>query len=327
MAEASPLLYSTTARGYQVMISRHITPALGSISIWDLSVTDLDRFYYALATRDGLSDSTIRQIHSVIHQALDLATRRDWIPRNRAALATIPKLPRTRVSPPTLEQVQRLIKEATSKDPSFGTFLELAATTGARRGELCALRWSQVDFESGTLTIDTTIAELGGLIEKDRSPHACRRITLDSRSQHILREQLETCQSVASLNSTQLVPDAFVFSLQPDCSRPWSPDWVTRHFGAVRTAVGLKKVHLRDFRHFSAAQMMAKGVPVTIVAGRLGHANAFTTLTTYGHFAPASDHDAARFLGSELSALKQWNVATRRFPSNNSSGHSDRRWW
>jgi len=94
--------------------------------------------------------------------------------------------------------------------------------------------------------------------------------------------------------------DWFVFSYEPDCSAPWRPDGVTHRFTRLRAKAGLSVVRLHDLRHFVATRLLAAGVPVTTVAGRLGHARSATTLNVYGHFIAASDRDAARLMSGLL---------------------------
>ena len=95
----------------------------------------------------------------------------------------------------------------------------------------------------------------------------------------------------------EVTEESFVFTWEPDGSIPWTPDSVTRRFASLRTTLGLDDVRLHDLRHFAATRMMAAGVPVRTVSGRLGHANPSTTLGVYSHFVQASDRDAANILG------------------------------
>ena len=101
-------------------------------------------------------------------------------------------------------------------------------TTGARRGELCALRWSNVDLESGTLTIRRAIAQDGrALQEKDTKTHQQRRLALDAETVEVLRDHRERCEERARALGVELRPEAFVFSLAPDGSASLVPGSVT----------------------------------------------------------------------------------------------------
>jgi integrase len=98
-----------------------------------------------------MAPATVRQVHAILRRALDQAARWGWIPANPAALASPPRLGSAKIRPPTPEEVSRLLETAYEADPDFAVLLWLAATTGARRGELCALRWGHVDLEAAEL--------------------------------------------------------------------------------------------------------------------------------------------------------------------------------
>lgn len=93
-----------------------------------------------------------------------------------------------------------------------------------------------------------------------------------------------------------------MFSPEPDGARPWTPDHLTKAFQSIRTKLGLHTVRLHDLRHFAATRLLAAGVPVRTVSGRLGHANPSTTLSVYAHFLEASDQAAAAIMGDLLQA-------------------------
>lgn len=292
----------TTARRYRDLLKNHITPALGTVKVHAIRPAQLDALYAGLITDKGLAPASVRQVHAVIRRAMQQAVRWGWIATNPAANATPPRIPKPDLSPPDVEQVGRLLARANETYPELGRFLHLAASTGARRGELCGLRWRDVDRDASAVVIRRAIVEVAGhLTEKDTKTHAARRIALDPGSLAVLDAQRAEVEQRAAVAEMTVRPDAFVFSLEPDASRPWAPGLVTKHFKTVRDAVGLPDVRLHDLRHFAATRLLAAGVPVRTVSGRLGHANAATTLTVYAHFLEASDQAAADIMGDLLS--------------------------
>lgn len=196
-----------------------------------------------------------------------------------------------------------MIETASADDPDFGCCLHLAATTGARRGEVCGLRWRDVDLKSGSMTISRNVVEAAGsqVIEKDTKTHASRRIALDPDTVGVLKGQHERMSARARACGTALMSDAHVFSPDPDGGRSLAPNDMTKAFIRVRKRAGLGEVRLHDLRHFAATRLLAAGVPVRTVSGRLGHANAATTLGVYAHLVEESDRDAAATLGALLS--------------------------
>jgi integrase len=310
-------LSPSTVRGYERIIESYINPTLGKVPLGRLKTAQLDHFYAELRARGGhdgapLAPATVRQTHAIIRRALQQGVRWGWIASNPAALASPPRVQVPQLSTPNPVEVIRLIELASSDDADFGCFLHVAATTGARRGELCALRGQNVDLESATMTINRSVVEgmHNVLVEKDTKTHGSRCIALDANTVATLRAQRQRMASRALACGVGLADDAYVFSRDPNGRRPWVPNDVTKGFIRVRNSAGLSKVRLHDLRHFTATRLLAAGVPVRTVSGRLGHANAATTLGVYAHFVEESDRDAADKLGD---LLQQRPTANRRF--------------
>ena len=303
--EVADLAWSTRVT-YQGYVDRVILPALGQIPLRRLDTATLDRFYTVLRTRGGvggtpLAPASVRQVHAIVRRALDQAARWGWIPANPAALASPPRLGPADIRPPTPEEVSRLLQVAYEADPDFAVLLWLAATTGARRGELCALRWSSIQLDAAELLIvRNLIVRDGQLVEKDTKTHAARRIALSGNSLALLQEHQDRCSQRAQACGVPLAPAAYVFSFDPAGRRPMNPDSVTHRFGRLARQLGLR-VRLHDLRHYAATQLIAGGVDVRTVSGRIGHAGGgATTLKVYTHFQAAADRRAAELLEQTL---------------------------
>lgn len=316
-------LSPATARGYDWIIKTYITPTLDSVPLSKLRTAQLDRFYLKLRDQGGsggapLAPATVRQVHAIVRRALQQGIRWGWITVNPAAMASPPRVRAPELTPPGPKAVIRLIEEATKEDADLGCFLHLAATTGARRGELCGLRWADVDLDGRAVVIRRSVVEAAHsvVVEKDTKTHASRRIALDPGTAYALGEHHQRAVSRASACDADLPEAAHVFSRDPDGRRPWAPNDVTKAFIRVRRRAELPNVRLHDLRHFAATRLLAAGVPVRTVSGRLGHANAATTLGVYAHFVEESDREAAAKLG----AL----VSRPRAPRRGRSGVTDR---
>ena len=302
LALAENDLSPTTLRRYKNLLSKRILPALGSRRVNSIRTVDLDRLYLGLSNDVGLAPATVRQAHAVIRRAFRQAVRWGWIATNPATNATPPRLVRADLSPPNVDQVGKLLRQASTDDPDLGRFLHVAASTGARRGEICALRWRNLDAKLNTLTIERSIIEIpGGIAEKDTKNHANRRMALDPGTLSVLEEQRRDALKRAAQSGAKLTDESFIFSREPDGLMPWIPGNVTRRFQSLRRALGYDSMRLHDLRHFTATRLMAAGVPVRTVSGRLGHANPSTTLSVYSHFVAASDQVAASVMGDLLS--------------------------
>ncbi|MGH9027637.1 MAG: tyrosine-type recombinase/integrase [Acidimicrobiia bacterium] len=289
-----PDLSASVAPEYRRLLDRRILPRLGRLPLSKLAPADLDRWYGELRSGDNsrpLAANSVRRIHSVLHRALDQGVRWGWLDANPANRASPPAVRRPELTVPDPTTVARVIAEARRTSPALACFLRLAATTGARRGELCALRWCDVDFEAASLTIRHGVVEhpTRGVVVQDTKTHAARHLALDP-----------TTVDVLGAHRNGAADDAFLFSHASDGSRPWRPHYVTLAFTRLRNRLGLPSVRLHDLRHFAATQLLAGGQDVRTVAGRLGHADASVTLGTYAHFLAVADRRAAELLGQLL---------------------------
>lgn len=307
---AAPDLSPRTVSVYRWILDRHVLPHLGKVRLSRLRAADLDRLYASLRTSGGdagkpLTAKTVRHIHGVCHRALAQAVKWGWLTANPASNATPPRLPRKAITATDTDAVIAIIDAAEERDPDLGAFLRLAAATGARRGELCALRWRDLDLNEGTLSISRAIVHgPDGVAEKGSTKTGrARRMALDRETVAVMRRHRDRCTDRAAACRCQLRDAGFVFSYEPDGSAPWRPDGVTHRFVKLRDRIGFHDVRLHDFRHHLATHLLVAGVPVRTVSERLGHANANVTLGVYAHFVPASDREAADLTGTLLGTV------------------------
>ena len=302
---AEPSFSPKTVATCRMYIDNPIIPAIGSLSASKLTANELDRFYRHLlkvgASNGPYAPATIRRVHGIIRRALTQGVRWGWISRNPAIDASPPRVPLREMKPPSPDQVVRLFRLAQESDPDLATFITLAASSGARRGELIALRWKDIDVERGTLSVERGIVLVDGqLIEQGTKTHQSRRISLDIATLESLSQHRVRMEEGAALAGTTIKSTSFVFSEAVDGSLPWRPDSTTRAFRSLCKKAGVEGVRLHDLRHYVATRLLSAGIDVRTVAGRLGHRNPSTTLNVYSHFVPESDHQAADALARIL---------------------------
>ena len=294
----------STVKETRGFIDRNLLPTLGAVPLGRLTASDLDRFYRKLSVDGGarggpLAPGTIRRIHGILRRALGQGLKWGWIGVNPAQATTPPRVPQPDITPPTGAEVARVLRRATAWSPELACFLMLSAATGARRSEIIALRWLDVDLVNRTVAIRRGVVDgPDGLVEKDTKTHAARRVSLDDQTVSVLTDHHIRMLSNATMCGFALHANAFVFSNHADGSVPWFPDSVSRSFKRLCKQEGLTNVRLHDLRHFVATQLLGAGVDVRTVAGRLGHRNAATTLNVYAHFLEQSDRVAADVMGS-----------------------------
>lgn len=320
----------STVTGYRDYLDKHVRPFIGKRKVDDLDADVLDSLYVEMRRcREHctsrrhvdhrtprphecdercrphlckpLGNATIRKIHYILSGAYKRAVRWRWVSASPMDQAEPPPVPAPDPQPPTPEEAARLIAEAFRVDPDWGMLVWLTMVTGARRGELCALRWRHVDLERSVVTVRRAIAQDGtGTEEKDTKTHQRRHVTIDPGTVAALTEHRQRWQERVAALGIDRSPDAFVFSLAPDGSTNLKPSSVTQRYGRMAGRLGID-THLHNLRHYSATELIAAGVDVRTVAGRLGHGGGgTTTLRTYAAWVAEADQRAARSLAARM---------------------------
>ena len=291
-------LSPTTTRTYRSQVERTIRPALGKVPLTRLTAKHLDELYGSM--RDaGRSPKTIRNHHAIISSALHQAVRWGWVRRNVAELAKPPRVSQRRIKAPSVDEVRAILTAAERRDFRLAALLVLSALTGMRRGEMCGLRWSDIDFDQSQLTVmRSVICVPNGTQVKSTKTDRDRIVALDDVALSLLKRHKEQVNGLAGQALASIRKESYVFSPALDGSVPFSPDSVTGFFDRVRAELGLKAVRLHDLRHFTATQLIGQGVDVRTVAGRLGHSDPSVTLRIYSDVIEERDRAAASIMGS-----------------------------
>ena len=290
----------TTLREYRAIGKRIVRPEIGKVRLRALNARQLDALY-AKMTKKGNKPATVRRVHALIGAALRQAERWDMVDFNVARKASPPPLRQAPIKAPTPEQVRAVVGAAERTEPALAALLLTAALTGARRGELCALRWTDLDVAGRTLTIARSVYETegGGWAEKGTKTHQERTIGLDDLALGVLAKHRAQVDELANGLKLEVRPDGFMFSRSPVGAEPMQPDFVSKFAKKVATKAGVD-THLHALRHFSATQAIAAGFDPTTVAGRLGHRDSSITLRVYSHVLEGRDRDLADALGKTL---------------------------
>lgn len=169
----------------------------------------------------------------------------------------------------------------------MGLLLWLTVITGRRRGEVSGLRWRHVDFDRGQLIVEKSIVQPR---EKDTKSGSQPRPALDPETLRLLAEHRERVAERCSALGIRLEDDAYVFSLSPDGSTPSKPRSISQRYRRLAKAQRLRSTRFHALRHYSATELIAAGVDVRTVAGRLGQSGGgTTTLRVYADWVVAAD--------------------------------------
>jgi integrase len=205
-----------------------------------------------------MTATAVRRIHDIIAAAYQFAITEGWADRNPAEHASPPRLSAARAEPADAAEAAALIEAAWRRDPALGTFVWLTVVTGARRGELVVLRWSDIDWAGATLLIQRRyLAYAGQPAVTDLKLRVQRCPSLDPATVGILRAHLQAQQATCARMGVAFRPDSYVFTHDGLGDEPWAPGSVTQRYGRLRDQLGLS-CRLDDLRHYSASQVTAE---------------------------------------------------------------------
>jgi integrase len=245
-----------------------------------------------------MSTATIRQIHAILSGAFSTAVRWEWMDRNPAATAKLPRArPRTATSPDPADVAKVIAAARASGQDLLALYLWLAAVTGARRGELCALHWADLDLQRGVIRIAHSYSVAGGTkVRKDTKTHQDRSLAIDEITATVLAERRQVLAHQVGQVGVELPQDSYVFCPDPFSEQPWNPDWVTHKVTKIARTAGVA-LNIKALRHYSASQLLAGGIDLRNTAARLGHGGGgATTLRHYADPISEVDRRAAAYL-------------------------------
>jgi integrase len=175
----------------------------------------------------------------------------------------------------------------------------LALATGARRGEILALRWQDLNLDAGTVTIRRSLSETrNGLAFKGTKSDKPRLITLPAFAVAPLKQyRHDQHERRLLLGKSYQNNDLVVCTWD---GRPWAPNLVTGAFGDLTKKLELEGVHFHTLRHTHISQLLMQGVPLKVASARAGHATVGITADIYGHLLPGADEQAAQQLDTFL---------------------------
>lgn len=266
----------TTLADYRRVLTM-LPPEFLRLNVSKVTTQMIDNLYRDLG-RSGRSAYRIRRTHEVLSGAFKRAHKYRWTLYNPCSGATRPAVPkRTLLNIPDDAKIRELMAEIARTNPALGVFTLVAANTGARRGELVALKWT--DLTGNRLSIRRSLAD---------DPSVPQRYTIKSTktgSERSISLSGPTVEALESLGRE----GSWIFSHDRGAT-PWHPTYPTRAWGRLQ---GRDGVRLHDLRHAMATRMLNGGVDYPTVSARLGHDRVSTTLDIYSHVVEGSDLDAA----------------------------------
>ena len=299
-------------------LNRYVIPRIGQIQLNKLKPQHVAALYADLVNAgrinntksSGLSAKSVRDIGSTLVKALNDAIKFELLNRNVAKGVELPRYEKPDITPYDEAQVRQLLEHANRTGDYFAPIWRLLIVSGMRRGELCGLKWSNVDMVDGTITISETRLNVDGqiIVETPKTRHSRRTVSLDSGTIGELAK-FHNLQDDAKIRLGSWHSDYVLTDLD---GQPVNPERVSRLFKRACANAGLPVPRLHDTRHTAVTLGISSGVPIHVVAGRVGHANVTTTLNTYSHFLPRADKLAADVIGAAINEPVDLDAAATR---------------
>lgn len=291
-------LKPTTAHKYRQLIRLYLIPQLGSVKITDLRPTHIENFYSYYTTNNGvngqvLAPSTVAQCGAILKKALKYAVEVEGLMSfNPATRVPLPKGAGKSNNPWSMDELNSFLDVASEHRLHF--FFRLSAFTGARRGELLALRWS--DFDGKSIMITKSRLEVAGVAFEQLSTkggsNGQRRVILDSETIDLFNSHRKRQLQERILIGEHWQDGDFVFTQENGL--PLDPGTPSHLFGKMIKKAGLRNIRLHDLRHLHATELLRLGEPLHVVAQRLGHRDAMVTATIYAHVSNEQDETASQ---------------------------------
>jgi len=285
----------------------HVIPNLGSVTLQAITPPMLNRIYSRLLDsgrkdgKGGLAPNTVRNVHVLIHKALNDAVRWGLLAKNPSDFADPPKLRAVgdhEMKTWTGAQVLRFLHAV--EDDRLRAGWTLAATTGMRRGEVLGLRWQDVELDQQRLSVRQTLISLNYtlVVSTPKTARSRRTVALDRETVVALRAH-RARQAEERLVLGDGYEDGDLVFCREDGAF-FHPDRFSKLFRAFVADAGLPAIRLHDLRHTHATLALNAGIHPKVVSERLGHASVGITLDTYSHVLPILQEEAAEIVAAAI---------------------------
>jgi integrase len=299
-----------TAERYRQLIAHQVKPHLGNMPVQKVKPVALNMLYSKLLQSGGvdggpLAALTVGHVHRLLRRVFGHAVQWGVIGTNPAASVSPPRVAQTEIEIIREDEIKVVLEELRDRNAMLYTIAAVALATGARRGELCALRWKDIDLDGGKLRVERSLEQTraGLAFKSPKTKHGRRTITIPPATIADLRAHWKVTQEQRlMLGLGRSAPDDLVFATLDGAPRKpngLSSDWLRA------SAVTGRQITLHALRHTHASGLIAAGVDILTVSRRLGHADAKTTLSVYGHLYGNADDTAARAVEQMFARIRR----------------------
>ena len=295
-----------TKHNYNKQVQKHLKPALGAARLETLDTHTIQRFYNSLIA-SGLSPKTVKNVHGILHCALQQAIACDYIYRNPADACKLPKVTKPEIKPLEPEEIARLLKEAEQDD--YCNLFIVAMFTGMRQGELLGLAWECVDFQTGIITVKQQMQCKDGKYFLETPKSGKNRTILPAPIvMDALRNQMER-QRKEQEQAGKMWDNQFNLVFTDALGKYLVRRTVVKHFKKISQRAGISDdARFHDLRHSFAVSSLYAGDDIKTVQANLGHATAQFTLDVYGHVTQKMRQESANRMQKFYEQLSSENA-------------------
>jgi integrase len=292
LSVAATTVRPRTYKRYAEYVRVHATPEIGHLRLSQLRPVHLQDLY-AARLEAGASASTVQHLHATLHRALKMAERWEYVPRNVASRVTPPRVPKFKIRPLTVAEVQRLLAAASGS--RFEAVVVLGVVTGMRLGEIFALRWTDVDLgDEPVVHVRGSLQRVEGRLQivEPKTVGSVRDVALSELGQQSLRRHRQQqmkhrLQLGDSWEDHDLVfPNAWGRYMATDY-------FVRREFRRILDKAELPRIRFHDLRHTFATLQLGNQQPIKIVSEMMGHSRTAITQDLYTHVSAQMQRKAA----------------------------------
>ena len=294
---AQPTVRHTTYVRYEEYVRLHINPIIGRLRLNRLTPQQVQNLY-AKKLADGMSPTSVRHLHTVLHRALRQALRWGLTGRNVTEAVDPPRRAHFDHQPLTPDQARQFLSAAQGN--RLEALYGLALTTGMRQGELLGLSWRDVDLDIGTIQVRSTLQQ-GGVLGEPKTPKSRRRINLPAMAVEALRKHRILQLKERMEAGSAWVESGFTFTNTVG-NHVDADNLRLRSFSPLLERAGLPTIRFHDLRHTSATLLLSLGTNPKVVQELLGHSGIAVTMDVYSHVLPTMQQEAMSDMDKLLSA-------------------------
>ena len=298
-------LKENTYASYRWMLEHFIKDSIGSIRLGQLQPLHIQSMVKNMQ-ENGAAPRTAEYAFAIVRSAIRKAIRLNILTQDVTLAVDKPKPEHHEVHPLAAKDWDLLFAEAERESPQFFTLILLEWATGLRRSELLGLKWSDIDFAAGTLTVERAVinGKDGPTISDTKTRQSKRTLTLPKDILPVLDSHRRK-QAPYRLKYREWRDNNLIFP--SSAGKPLEPSVISRTFARVARKIGLNGISFHKLRHDHASRLVMAGVHEKKVQAQLGHASISITMDTYSHLAPDAGDEIAKLLESTMP-----NIAERK---------------